>query len=75
MRCKTVTHFFSARKELVEITEEWENMLHRRWNEWNILPKEQEISEEELYDWVAKTLTVFEPFKQESQRIETNKNA
>ena len=60
MRCKKATHFFSAHKELVEITGDWENMLHRCWNEWNFLPRDQEITEEELYAWVANTLAVFE---------------
>lgn len=62
MKCKAATHFFVARPELQEIAADWELMLHRLWNEWNFLPKEEEISEEEFRVWVSKQLDVFEPF-------------
>ncbi len=61
-KCKAATHFFVARPELQKMAAEWELMLHRLWNEWNFLPKEEEISEEEFRAWIPKQLDIFEPF-------------
>jgi hypothetical protein len=74
MKCKAATHFFVARPELQEMAAEWELMLHRMWNEWNFLPKEEEISEEEFRTWVAKQLDVFEPFDPVAEVIARRKH-
>lgn len=61
-KCQCATHFFSAHPILAEIASEWKNMVARCWNEWGFIPKEEEISEEELREWVQAQLEVFQPF-------------
>lgn len=62
LRAKTAATYLGGHPELKKMADEWELMLHRLWNEWNFLPKDEEITEDEFRTWLDAQLTVFEDF-------------